>query len=118
MWDIFKKRQEGDLRRAATAYRFYLKSIHQTENNDIAGDEKETRNWKGGFSKAFNQLFRDWPTPNQSKRFEKLMYRWVKKGADAERAFVLAFNEFLGQKKLTDPEIGEVLNQGRKDFRE
>jgi hypothetical protein len=46
------------------------------------------------------------------------MYRWVKKGADAERAFVLAFNEFLGQKKLTDPEIGEVLNQGRKDFRE
>jgi len=101
-----------------SAFRFYLKSARQTENHGIPEDEKEIRKWKGGFSKAFNQLFRDWPTPNQSRRFEKLMYRWVKKGAIAGRAFVLAFNEFLGQKKLTDTEIDEVLNQGRRDSRE
>lgn len=117
MWNFFKKRQEGDLRRVATAYRFFLKAAYQTEGQSIPENEKETRKWKGGFGKAFNQLFRDWPTPNQSKRFEKLMGRWLKKVGNIEPAFVLAFNDFLGQKHLNQEEITEVLEDGKQSFK-
>jgi len=118
MWNFLKKRQEGDLRRVTSAFRFYLKSAHQTANHGISENEKEIRKWKGGFSKAFNQLFRDWPTPNQSKRFEKLMLRWVKKKGDNDQSFVLAFNDFLNQKTLNQEEIKEVLGEGKRNFRD
>lgn len=108
MWGFFKKRQKGDLRRLASAYRCMLKAASQ------AGDPE--RAWKGGFGKAYNQIFMDWPSPNQSRRFERLMHRWLKKAGDPERAFILAFNDYLGQRRLAASELEEVLQAGRDAY--
>ena len=116
MWSIFKKRQEGDLRRVTTAYRFFLKTTLQEKKYEPTAMDSEDRHWKGGFGKAINQLFRSWPTPNQSKLFEKPMKRWLKKGRSTDEAFIMAFNDFLEQKRLSLQELQEVLDEGKKSF--
>jgi hypothetical protein len=117
MWWIFKKRHEGDLRKLVSAYRYFLKAASQAEGLSLLDEaEKEARKWKGGFGKAFNQLFYEWPTPHESKRFERRMERWLKKIHNTDQAFIHAFNEYLDQKRLSPEELHEVLNQGRRDF--
>ena len=116
MWNLFKKRQEGDLRRLATAYRFFLKTTLQEKNHEHTIMDTENRLWKGGFGKAVNQLKRNWPTPNQSKLFERFMKRWLKKGRSTDQAFIMAFNDFLEQKRLNLQELQEVLDEGRRSF--
>ncbi len=101
----------------ATAFRFFLKAAHQIEGQGIPEEEKEAGKWKGGFSKAYNQLFRVWPSPNQSKRFEKLMRRWLKKTGTTEQAYIRAFNAFLGQKNLNSQELQEVIEEGKRSFK-
>lgn len=117
MWNLFKRRHEDDLRRVISAYRCFLKAAQQAEaHGQLAEQELESRKWKGGFGKAFNQLFREWPTPDQSRRFEKIMQRWQKKVKDTDQAFIMSFNEYLGQKRFNTQELNEVLDQGRRVF--
>ena len=116
MWNLFKKRQEGDLRRLTTAYRFFLKTTFQKGAYESMAMDTEDLLWKGGFGKAINQLFRNWPTPNQSKLFERFMKRWLKKGRSTDQAFIMAFNDFLEQKRLNLQELQEVLDEGKRSF--
>ena len=117
MWGFFKRRQEGDLRRLASAYRYYLKSAQQAEQDGLLDEsQKKVRRWKGGFGKAFKQLFMEWPSPQQSRRFEKQMLRWLAKTDHLDYAFICAFNDFLGQKKLKPEELKEVMNEGKDAF--
>jgi hypothetical protein len=111
MWSLFKKRKEGDLPRLASAYRCYLK-VADRESFSSEGAVSETP-WKGGFGKAFNLLFNQWPTPNESRRFQKFMSRQMKKNQNPDDAFIRAFNDFLGQKPLVESEVGEVERMGR-----
>ena len=108
MWRLFKKRQEDDLRRLVSAYRGFLKAQAQCGSPDLA--------WRGGFGKAVHLLFGGWPTPNESRRFEKQMLRRLAKTDDFARAFILAFNDYLGQKRLNPKELSEVIEQGRAAF--
>lgn len=66
-----------------------------------------------GVGKAVHFLFHKWPTPRQSGEFEKLMRRHLKKAKNRDQAFVLAFNEYLAQKRLSAEELSEVLAQGQ-----
>jgi hypothetical protein len=117
MWKWFRKRQDGDLRRLTSAYRCFLKAVHQNADYHLLDEEeKQKRYWKGGFGKAFNQLFLEWPTPSESSQFEKVMHRWLKKGKDTDEAFILAFNDYLKQKRLDPQELHEILNQGKREF--
>lgn len=117
MWDLFKKRQDGDLRRLISAYRYFLKAVHQTETERLSDEtQREMRKWKGGFGKAYNQLFMDWPSPHQSRRFEKKMQRWLPKTDSLDHAFVQAFNDFLGQKRLNPEEMKQIMEEGRSAF--
>jgi hypothetical protein len=113
MWGFFKKREEGDLSRVASAYRAYLK-VADREGPAPEGSAPETP-WKGGFAKAVNLLFNQWPTPNESRRFQKIMNRRMKKIPNLDDAFIQSFNDFLGQKPLADSELIEVARLGR-DF--
>lgn len=113
MWNPFKKRQNGDLERLVTAYRFFLKAVSQAgELAFLEEGQKEARKWKGGFGKASQQLFRKWPTIDQSKRFEKLMVQQLKKTKNIDEAFIHAFNKFLNQKRLTSDELKKIRSQG------
>lgn len=112
MWGWFKKRQEDDLRRLVSAYRFFLKAGRQAEGEVPGNLGLQERRWKGGFGQAYQLLFKDWPSPNQSRRFEHYMIRRLRKTADLDRAFIQAFNDFLDQKRLTDEELAEIFREG------
>ena len=116
MWGLFKKRGGEDLRKLISGYRCLLKASEQSGNNAVT---RETigRSWRGGFGKSINQLFNQWPTPNQVMEFEKKMNRWLKKMSDVEVAYVCAFNDYLGQKRLNPDELREVIQTGRSLFR-
>ena len=113
MWNFLRKRHTEDLKRLGTAYRCYLKASDQAEFDGYGDENRRERNWKGGFAKALNQLFRQWPTPNQSWDFEKKMVRWLKKNDVMDHAFIYAFNEYLHQKRLNPSELNEVVEKGR-----
>ncbi len=106
MWRLIKKRQANDLRRLATAYRFLLK-VSQSQTDALEP-------WRGAFGQAYQQLFRDWPSPNESRKFEKKMLRRLKKTIDVPRAFILAINDYLDQKELSMEELEEVIQRGRE----
>lgn len=109
MWRIFKKRQDEDLRRLVSAYRFLLKV---SEKKEAVALEP----WRGAFGQACQQFFKDWPSPNESRRFEKIMLRRLKRTVDLPRAFIFAFNEYLDQKRLSPDELDEVIERGREIF--
>ena len=108
MWRLFKKRQADDLRRLASAYRFLLK-VSQSQTDALEP-------WRGAFGQAYQQLFRDWPSPNESRRFERKMQRRLKSTVDVPRAFILAINDYLDQKPLSPEELDEVLDRGREAY--
>ena len=108
MWGLFKKRQADDLRRLASAYRFLLK-VSQSQTDALEP-------WRGAFGQAYQQLFRDWPSPNESRRFERKMQRRLKSTVDVPRAFILAINDYLDQKPLSPEELDEVIERGREAF--
>jgi hypothetical protein len=109
MWRLFKKRQEDDLRRLASAYRFLLKVSRQNQADLLEP-------WRGAFGQVYQQFFKDWPSPNESRKFEKRMLRRLKRTVDVPRAFVLAFNDYLDQKRLSPDELDEVIELGRAAF--
>jgi len=109
MWWRFKKRQEDDLSRLVSAYRFLLRVSRQN-----APDALEP--WRGAFGQTYQLLFRDWPSPNESRRFEKKMLRRLQKTADVSRAFILALNDYLDQKPLSPEELDEVMKRGQEAF--
>ena len=109
MWWLFKKRQEDDLSRLISAYRFLLKVSRQN-----APDALEP--WRGAFVQTHQLLFRDWPSPNESRRFEKKMVCRLKKTVDLPQAFILAFNDYLDQKPLSPEELDEVMKRGQEAF--
>ena len=110
MLKLFKKRQDEDLRRLISAYRCMRKAALQAESHGLLDErQRENRKWKGGFGKAVQLLFKEWPTPNESRRFDKMMQRWLRKAKETDQAFVLAFNEYLGQKRLSNEELKEIL---------
>ena len=109
MWRLFKKRQEDDLSRLVSAYRFLLKVSRQNAPEAL-------QPWRGAFGQAFQLLFRDWPSPNELRRFEKKMLRRLKKTVDVPRAFILAFNDYLDQKPLSPEELDEVIKRGQEAF--
>jgi hypothetical protein len=110
MWGFLRKRKEGDLERLVSAFRSYLKVA---ERGDFAtGGDEPDRTWKGGFGRAFNLLFNEWPTPNQSRQFQKLINRRLSKTPNTDEAFIRAFNDFLGQKALNEGELLEVIQVG------
>ena len=117
MWGLFKKRQEGDLSRLVSAYRCFLKAASQADETGLLDEEeRRTRAWKGGFGKAIHQLYMQWPSPNQSRRFARKMQYWLARSPDLDRAFVLAFNDYLQQKRLTEEELLDVIESGRDAF--
>ena len=118
MWGLFKRRHKEDLRRLVSAYRYFLKAAHQADHDALGDEDREWRKWKGGFAKAFNQFFNKWPTPNQSRAFEKKMLRWLKKSQDMDHTFIQAFNNYLKQKQLTLEELHEVIKRGQAAYRE
>jgi hypothetical protein len=109
MWRLFKKRQEDDLRRLVSAYRFLLKVSRQNKT-----DASEP--WRGAFGQTYQQFFKDWPSPNESRRFEKKMLRRLKRTIDVPRAFILAVNDYLEQKRLSPEELDVVIRRGREAF--
>ncbi len=117
VWNFLRKRQDGDLQRLISAYRGFLKAAHQTENEGLGGEGSEWRKLKGGFGKAFHILFNQWPTPNESQRFEKMMTRWLKKEQATDRAFIQAFNDYLKQKRLNPEELDDVIQRAQNAYR-
>lgn len=112
MWGLFKKRGKEDLKKLVSAYRYLLKASEQSENNAV-NDEGMERSWRGGFGKSVNQLFKEWPTPNQLRDFQKKMVYWLRKRKDVEIAYICAFNDYLGQRRLSPDELKEVIKTGR-----
>jgi len=109
MWRLFKKRQEDDLTRLVSAYRFLLKVSRQNAPDAL-------KPWRGAFGQACQLFFQDWPSPNELRRFEKKMLRRLKKTVDVPRAFIMAFNDFLDQKPLSPEELDEVVRRGQEAF--
>lgn len=109
MWRLFKKRQEDDLSRLVSAYRFLLKVSRQNQADLL-------QPWRGAFGQAYQQFFLDWPSPNEIQRFEEKILRRFKKTVDVERAFILAFNDYLDQKRLSSEELDNVIERGREVF--
>ena len=72
--------------------------------------------WRGAFGQVYQQFFKDWPSPNESRRFENFMTRRLKKTVDVPRAFILAINDYLDQKPLSPDELEEVMERGREAF--
>ena len=116
MWGLFRKRGREDLRKLVSVYRCLLKASEKSEDSTVT-DETLERRWRGGFGKSFNQLFNQWPTPNQVREFEKKMIRWLKKKSDVEVAYICAFNDYLDQRRLNSDELNEVIRTGRSVFR-
>ena len=116
VWDLFRRRHHEDLPRLASAYRCFLKAVQQAESEDWVVESGEWRELKGGFGKAVYLLFNQWPTPNESRRFEKVMSRWLKKTKETDRVFIQAFNDYLNQKRLNADELTDVINRGREIF--
>ena len=114
MWNFFRKRQHDDFQRLVTAYRCFLKAADQAEEDNLDSDSRSDRKWRGGFGKAYNQLLKRWPTPNEMAGFEKKMVRNFRKDKNMEHAFIHAFNEFLEQKRLNPRELTEVMELVRK----
>ena len=112
--NFWRKRQEDDLKRLISAYRAYVKASDQAENEGIDREGAEWRTLKGGFGKACHILFKQWPTPNDSLRFEKQLIRWIKKTPETDLAFVCAFNDYLNQKRLNPDELSDVIRRGRE----
>ena len=112
----FKKRQKDDISRLITAYRYFLKAGEQSGGQSGGSVNPEERKWKGGFGKTCQQLYKDWPSSNESRLFEKKMERWVKKSESLEQAYILAFNDYLNQKRLRPEELSEIIGQGHKAF--
>ncbi|HEY4484707.1 MAG TPA: hypothetical protein VI702_00085, partial [Nitrospiria bacterium] len=102
-----------DLRRLVTAYRCYLRASAQAPR---PGETLGTADldWRGGFGRAVQILFRDWPSPNQSRKFENGMLRRMRNTGNSDRAFIEAFNDYLGQKRLSPEELSEVIARGRE----
>jgi hypothetical protein len=109
MWRLFKKRNEDDLARLVSAYRFLLKVSRQNAPDAL-------QPWRGAFGQACQLFFHDWPSPNESRRFEKKMLRRLQKTVDVPRAFIMAFNDFLDQKPLSPEELDEVVRRGQEAF--
>ena len=109
MWRLFKKRQENDLTRLVSAYRFLLKVSRQNGPDAL-------QPWRGAFGQACQLLFRDWPSPNESRRFEKKMLRHLRKTIHVPQSFILAFNDYLDQKPLSPEELEEVMKRGQEAF--
>ena len=109
MWRLFKKRQEDDLSRLVSAYRFLLKVSRLN-----APDALEP--WRGAFGQSYQLFFCDWPSPNESRQFEKKMLGRLKKSMDVPRAFISAFNDYLDQKPLSPDELDEVIKRGQEAF--
>jgi len=107
MWRLFRKRQQDDLTRLISAYRFLFKVSRQTAPNSLEP-------WRGAFGQAFQLFFREWPSPNESRRFEKKMLDRLKRTVDVPRAYVMAFNDYLGQKPLSREELEEVVRKGEE----
>jgi hypothetical protein len=116
MWSFLRKRGEEDLGRLVSAYRCYLKAARQAEESGEGGEGPAAVPWKGGFGKACRLLFDEWPTPNESRRFGKKMAARLGKTPQADRAFLEAFNDYLGQKRLSPAELDEVIVRGREAF--
>lgn len=116
MWSLFRKRHEDDLRRLISAYRYYLKAADQAGSNQAGEGRGPDRAWKGGFGKTYKQLFKDWPSPNESRRFEKKVARWLKKNRNLDEAYLLAFNDYLNQKRLSPDELSDVIERGRQAY--
>jgi hypothetical protein len=114
VWDFLRKRQDGDLQRLISAYRGFLKAADQTENEGLGGEGSDWRKLKGGFGKTIHILFNQWPTPNESQRFEKIVGRWLKKELATDRAFLLAINDYLKQKRLNPEELDEVIQSVKR----
>jgi len=109
MWRIFKQRQIDDLSRLVSAYRFLLKVSHEKQAEVLEP-------WRGAFGQAYQLLVHEWPSPNETRRFEKLMLRRLKKTVDVPRAYILAFNDYLDQKPLSPEELDEVVRGGEEAF--
>lgn len=109
MWRIFKKRQGEDLSRLVSAYRFLLKVSKQNAPDAL-------QPWRGAFAQTCQLLYRDWPSPNEVRRFEVKMDRRLKKTVDVPKAFVLAFNDYLDQKELSPDELEDVIRRGQEAF--
>lgn len=116
MWGLFRKRHPDDLDRLATAYRYFLKASDQADTDTLGDEGRQERKWKGGFGKALQQLYKQWPTPNESRRFERSMARSMKKSESMDRTFIHAFNDYLKQKRLTEDELSEVVGRGRDAY--
>jgi hypothetical protein len=116
VWDLLRKRHDDDLKRLISAYRGFLKAAHQTESEGLGGEGSEWRKLKGGFGKAFHILYSQWPTPNESQRFERTLVRWLKKELATDRAFIQAFNDYLKQKRLNPEELNEVIQAGEQTY--
>jgi hypothetical protein len=91
-----------------------LKAVHQIQAEGGTPEGSEWRMLKGGFGKAFQLLFNEWPTPDETRRFEKKLRRWMEKSMELDRIFIQAFNEYLRQKRLSSEELSEVLHRGRQ----
>lgn len=109
MWRLFKKRQEDDLSRLVSAYRYLLKVSRQNQADLLEP-------WRGAFGQAYQQFFREWPSPNEIGRFEQKILHRFKKTIDVERAFILAFNDYLDQKRLSSDELDDVIERGREVY--
>ncbi|MBI3810963.1 MAG: hypothetical protein HY283_01980 [Nitrospirae bacterium] len=109
MWRLFKKRQTDDLRRLASAYRFLLKVSRQNQADVLEP-------WRGAFGQAHQLFYQDWPSPNELRRFETRMRLRLKKTIDVPRAFILAVNDYLDQKRLSPEELDEVIRRGQEAF--
>jgi hypothetical protein len=107
MWRLFRKRQADDLSRLVSAYRFFLKVSRQNQADALEP-------WRGAFGQVYQQFFKDWPSPNESRKFEKRMLHRLKKTVDVPRAFILAINDYLDQKPLSPEELDEVVERGRE----
>jgi hypothetical protein len=109
MWRFFKQRQSDDLSRLVSAYRFLLKVSNEKQAELLEP-------WRGAFGQAYQLLVHEWPSPNEARRFEKLMLRRLKKTVDVPRAYVMAFNDYLDQKPLSPKELDEVIRRGQEAF--
>ncbi len=109
IWGLFKKRKPGDIDRLVSGYRYLLKISNQDQGNPGSP-------WIGGFAQTFQFFNKSWPSPNEIKGFEKKMLLWSRKIKDMEEAYIHAFNDYLGQKKLTREELSRVFSEGKKAF--
>ena len=113
---MFRRRQPDDLNKLEKAYRCFLKASRDAEKDSLGEEHRQNRKWNGGFRLATEAILGAKPAMDDFLEFHTRMAVHISKVKNVDIAFVLAFNDFLGQAPLTREELAELFQRCLDDY--